>query len=213
MAGKKGASKASMPSMASLTKLELFLGDAKRPQETLSLAQLQGFLYAVSCSPYEIDPEDWLPVVFNEQDAGFANNGEANSVLDAIVAIYNYLDQQVEDHKVVLPESCQPEDVPENNFSEKRPFNEWCAGFLIGHGWLDECWEGIPDDLDEEIGSCMMVLSFFADRDLAEEYHRDYAEPNETFEQMASAILAEFDDALVRYADIGALLRGDGEEV
>ena len=212
MAGKKGSPKASMPSAASLAKLEVFLADEKRPQETLGLAQLQGFLFAVSCSPYEIDPEDWLPVVFNEQDPNFTDNGEANSVLDAIVAIYNYLDQQVEDHKVVLPDAYQPDEASVANFAEDSPFSEWCSGFLVGHDWLDECWEGIPEDLDEEIGSCMMVLSFFAERELAEQYHSEYAEPGESFDDMASAMLAEFDDALVRYADIGALLRGDGEE-
>ncbi len=212
MAKKTNTPKVALPSEASMQKLAAFLADDRRPAQTFSLSQLQGFLFAVSCSPYEIDPEEWLPVVFNEQDPNFANNGEANSVLDTIVAIYNFLDQQVEDHKVALPEECLPGNSVVDHFEQDSPFSDWSSGFLIGHGWLDECWEGLPDDLDEEVGSCMMVLSFFAEKALAEEYYHDYREPGETFEDMAEAMLAEFDEAMVRYADIGAMLRSDNEE-
>ncbi len=209
---KKLSHKFKMPLDESLSRLSAFLTQKKRPEQTLSLPQLQGFLFAVSSAPYEIEAEDWLPVIFNEQDPGFQSDDEADVVLEVVMALYNYLDQQLEERKVALPDSCLPADAWEDNFAASSPFRLWCSGFLIGHGWLDECWEGLEEALDEEIGSAMMVMSFYAERELAVGYHADYAEPNESFAVMAEAMLAEFDEAMVRYADIGAMLRSDNEQ-
>ncbi len=212
MASKKSSPKAKMPSDQSLTRLSAFLAQSKRPEQTLSLPQLQGFLFAVSCAPYEISSEDWLPIVFNEQDPGFQGDEEANAVLDVVMALYNYQDQQIEECKVALPDSCLPAAELDRNFSEGSPFRLWCSGFLIGHGWLESCWEELDSDLDEVVGSCMMVLSFYAEREMADSFYAEFAEPGERFEVMAEAMLAEFDEAMVRYADVGAMLRSDYEE-
>ncbi len=212
MASKKSSPKVKMPTDESLKRLDAFLSQERRPEQSLSLSRLQGFLFAVSCSPYEVDPEDWLPVIFNEQDPNFQDEEEANAVFDVVLDIYDYLDQQVEEHKVALPASCVASENLATDLSKESLFSQWCSGFLIGHGWLDECWEELPEDLDEEIGSCMMVLSFHAERDLAEEYHDEFAEAGESLDDMATAMLEEFDEAMIRYADIGALLRGENEE-
>jgi len=212
MASNNSNPKVKMPGDESLRRLSLFLSQEQRPQQCMNLPQLQGFLFAVSCAPYEIEAEDWLPVIFNEQDPNFQSDAEADAVLDVVMAIYNYLDQQVEERKVALPASCAPTEQLESDFSEGAPFGLWCSGFLIGHGWLEECWEGLSEALDEDIGSCMMILSFYAERALADEYFAEYSEPDESFEAMAMAMLEEFDEAMVRYADIGALLRSENEE-
>lgn len=212
MASKNTSPKVKMPTEESLRRLSLFLDQSQRPAQSMSLPQLQGYLFAVSCSPYEIDAEDWLPVIFNEQDPNFQSEEEADAVLDVVMDIYNYLDQQVEERKVALPEACVAREQLDADFSEESPFSLWCSGFLIGHGWLEECWEGLSEALDEDVGSCMMVLSFYAERPLAEEYFAEYGEPGESFEEMAVAMIEEFDEAMVRYADIGALLRSENEE-
>ncbi len=212
VSNKKLSHKFKMPLDESLKRLSAFLIQNRRPEQTLRLPQLQGFLFAVSGAPYEIEAEDWLPVIFNEQEPAFQSDDEADAVLEVVMALYNYLDQQIEERKVALPDNCLPAEAWEDNFAKSSPFRLWCSGFLIGHGWLDECWEGLEEALDEEIGSAMMVMSFYAERELAVDFHADYAEPDESFEVMAEAMLAEFDEAMVRYADIGAMLRSDNEQ-
>ena len=211
VSNRKLSPKLKMPPDESLKRLSAFLVQNRRPEQTLSLPQLQGFLFAVSSAPYEIEAEDWLPVIFNEQEPAFQSDDEANTVLEVVMALYNYLDQRVEERKVALPNNCLPAEAWEDNFAKSSPFRLWCSGFLIGHGWLEACWEGLAEELDEEIGSAMMVMSFYAERELAVDFHADYAEPGESFEVMAEAMLAEFDEAMVRYTDIGAMLRSDNE--
>ncbi len=213
MANKKLSSKIKCPDDETLARLSAFLTQDKRPKLTLCLPQLQGFLFAVSCAPTEISAEDWLPVIFNEQDPGFQSDDEADAVLDVVMTLYNYQDQQVEECKVALPDHCQPAEVLESDFSDASPFRLWCSGFLIGHTWLESCWEALDSELDEVVGSCMVVLAFYAERELAESFYTDFSGPDERFEAMAEAVLAEFDAAMVRYADIGALLRSESEEV
>ncbi|MCF6218253.1 MAG: UPF0149 family protein [Gammaproteobacteria bacterium] len=213
MASKKSSPRIKAPHHEMLARLSDFLTQSKRPKQTLCLPQLQGFLFAVSCAPTEISAEDWLPVIFNEQDPGFQSDDEADAVLDVVMTLYNYQDQQVEECKVTLPDHCQPAGVLESDFSDASPFSLWCSGFLIGHGWLESCWEGLDSDLDEVVGSCMMVLAFYAERELANSFYTDFSGPDESFEAMAEAVLAEFDEAMVRYADVGALLRSESEEV
>jgi yecA family protein len=49
-----------------------FLSHADRPEGTLSFHELQGFLFAISCAPELIQPSEWLPLISNEEDMGFA---------------------------------------------------------------------------------------------------------------------------------------------
>ena len=62
-----------------------FLASPQRPGGTLTFHQLQGFLFAIACAPELIKPSEWLPLVFNEQEAGYANEEEARSVLQALM--------------------------------------------------------------------------------------------------------------------------------
>lgn len=41
-----------------------------RPAGTLTYHELQGFLFAVASAPELIRPTEWLPLIFNEQEAG-----------------------------------------------------------------------------------------------------------------------------------------------
>jgi len=45
---------------------------------------------------------------------------------------------------------------------EEASLGQWSRGFFMGHDWLVELWDDYtPESLDEELGSYLMVLSFF----------------------------------------------------
>ena len=54
-----------------------FLEGPERPDGTLWLHELQGFLFAVACSPETIAPSEWLPMISGDESLNFADQTEA----------------------------------------------------------------------------------------------------------------------------------------
>ena len=168
--------------------LQAFLGHPSRPPGTLTSRELQGFLFAVVTAPELIRPSEWLPLVFNEEQPGFSTAEEANTVLGAIMGLYNDVNAAVLDERVVLPADCEVFPRALDNLDDSSPLARWSRGFLIGHEWLEDLWNvNLPADLDEEVGSVLMTLSFFSSRPLAEAFHQETCRP----ERRRSKALAE----------------------
>lgn len=192
---------------SSLEHLKCFLDSPDRPEETFKLNELMGFLFAVASSPEVISPSEWLPQVFAEADAGYQNGEEEASIVAHMTALLDQIDQGVINKSVGLPAFCQPASSLMDNFKDDAALHQWSHGFMTGHTWLETLWDDLPEEIDEEVGTCMIVLSFFANRELADSYHKDFGEKGESFEQMAQSIVDSFEDAMVSYADIGMILR------
>ncbi len=182
--------------------LQEFLSSPARPANTMGYHELCGFLFSVACSPDLVQPSEWLPMIFDDQDPGYIDLEEANTMLQQIISLYNDIDLQVISGQVFLPEACQPAETPEANFG--APLGEWSTGFVCGHGWLTKVWDSyLPEDLDEELGSCVMILSYFADTRLAEAYRKEAATRPVTAEEMAQTVVKIFPEAMSSYAHMG----------
>ena len=185
--------------------LEDFLASPRRPEGTMDYHELCGFLFSVACSPELVMPSEWLPPIFDDQDPGYADLDQANSVLQQIMGLYNDINLQVSESRVRLPDSCRLTERSSENFA--APLGRWSRGFLGGHNWLSEVWESsAPRELDEELGSCLMILSYFADPALAAAYRREGAGGELDEEQMAQNVVEVFDEAMAGYALIGSTL-------
>ena len=69
--------------------LRTFLSSPQRPKGAMTYPQLAGFLFSVANAPELIPPSEWLPMAFNDQEAGYETQGEAERVLQAVMALYN----------------------------------------------------------------------------------------------------------------------------
>jgi uncharacterized protein len=197
-------------SQAHFSDLEIFLADSRRPDGTLSFQELQGFLFAVACSPELVPPSAWQPVISNDEDIGFEGESEAELVLSLILTLYNKVNGGVMERSDRMPLGCDFAADIEANFNEEAAISQWSHGFMIGHDWLEEVWdEYLPDELDEEFGSCAMVLSFFSSRKLAEMYYLEstttprHRKPRIPFGEFAESVRDLFPSALSSYAHIG----------
>ena len=86
---------------------------------------------------------------------------------------------------------------------DDAPLSQWARGFLTGHSYLDGIWNAYtPDELDEELGSVLMVLTFFASPALAEAYHKE-GKGKASLEQLAETVVTIFPDAMREYAHLG----------
>lgn len=178
-----------------------FLAADARPEGTMNYAELHGFLFALACSPEPLKPDEWQPMIFNGEDARFASQEESKAIMAAIMAIHDETTRQVQEQQVALPEFCGLADEPMENFAGDAPISHWARGFLHGHDWLSEVWEAyIPEEMSEELGSCLIVLTFFAEQKLAQEYCK---ESEATVETMAESVIDHIESALSSYAHMG----------
>jgi yecA family protein len=185
-----------------------FLAADERPEGTMNYAELHGFIFSVACSPEPLKPAEWLPLVFNGAAAGYATEAEAEGVTAAVMKLFNEAERQVQEQLIELPEFCTPSDNIMENFADDAPIAHWSRGFLLGHEWLSELWDAyIPDELDEELGSSFIVLSFFAEQGLAEEYCKEAGDEGVTLALMAESVVDSFDEAAKSYANLGRAIQ------
>lgn len=187
-----------------------FLGSPERPAGTFRFQELQGFLFAVACSPELILPSEWLPIISDEKDIGFKDEAEAQKITGLIMSVYNAINEAALNRSKSMPPGCKFRADIEGNFDDELPISQWSLGFTMGHDWLAEVWENcVPNQLDEEIGSTTMVLSFFGSRRLAEAYYLEATttptqrKPRVSFAEYADTVRRLFPDALASYAHIG----------
>jgi uncharacterized protein len=199
-----------MLSKSEINVLAEFLVGPERPDGTFTFQKLQGFLFAVACSPELIPPSDWFPVISDEKDIALNDEEEAQQIMSLIMSLYNAINEAALNRSNRMPLGCKFQADIEDNFDDELPISQWSLGFTIGHDWLAEVWEDYsPDQLDEEIGATTMVLSFFGSRSLAEAYYIEATKtptqrkPRVPFTEYAETVRKLFPDALASYAHIG----------
>ena len=183
--------------------LQAFLDHPSRPAGTFCYHELQGFLFTVVSAPELVPPSDWLPIIFAEEDAGYASLDEAQEILGHIMALYNTTNAAVLDPPTLLPGDCPLHDDVLANFEDDAPMAQWSRGFLLGHEWLEELWEDLPEEVAEELDAVLMALGFFSSREMAEDFHAETSTSEQSFEAMADAIHRVVPSAVTQYAHMG----------
>jgi uncharacterized protein len=208
---------------ADIQQLEDFLASPERPEGTLRFHELQGFLFAVACSPETIPPSESLPLIGNDMPLNFAHENEAQKILGLMMILYNETNAAVLERRNSLPAGCVFDEDISKNFEDDSSISQWSSGFASGHDWLAELWEGyLVDELDEECGATLMVLTFFSSRQLAEAYFREMKpgsakKGDASFEDFANKMRKLFPDSLASYSHLGrsifeALLEQDAAD-
>lgn len=185
-------------------RLAVFLSAPDRPEGTMGYCELAGFLFAVACSPELVQPSEWLPLVFNEHEGGFATLEEAQEILPAIMALYNHVNHGVLEGEPALPPGCTVRVGPIVNLESDAPLSRWARGFAGGHDWLENAWdEYAPEAFDDELDADMLILSFFASRKLAEACQKVIRSRDVSLEELAGEMLMALPDAMRSYAVMG----------
>ena len=90
------------------------------------------------------------------------------------------------------------------NLEAEAPLSASSRGFAVGHDWLIKLWAlEMPDDMDQEVGSILAVLTFFGSRQLADAYLRECLLKGRSLGALAKRILALLPEAIEWYAFIG----------
>lgn len=184
--------------------LEEFFAGTALSNGAMSYHEFRGFLFAIVAVPEMILPSEWLPFVFGEQEPKFDTTEQAKRIVGSIMVLYNEISTEISEGRVRLPEDCRFRDDVLSNLSDDAPVSQWSRGFIRGHTWLSESWdEHVPDDLEDQFGTMIMALSFFASRRLAERCLTECTKGDVSLVDLAETMRTVFPGAMADYAGLG----------
>jgi uncharacterized protein len=118
--------------------------------------------------------------------------------------IYNEINTEIIKDEVRLPEDCRFQDDLLSNLDKDAPVSQWARGFMFGHTWLKESWDGLlPEEYEGDLGAFFLVLATFASREVAENCAADAADEGVTLTSIARGSRKEFQFAMTHYARLG----------
>ncbi|MBQ4813813.1 UPF0149 family protein [Pseudoalteromonas luteoviolacea] len=126
-----------------------YLGSRSNGVEAMTFDGVQGFLFAVVCSPDGIEPEQWLSEVTS------ADENVTEEVVFAFLALHHHISEQVFTSGYTLP------------FKESAPWSvmhQWSLGFLRGcQDYLSTLSQAsISEAHKEALISTTELLGFFS---------------------------------------------------
>jgi len=192
--------------------LEAALAPLAEEGSALGYCEAAGFLFAVACAPEDVAAEEWLPAVLGDDEDG---TEEAAALL---TRLYDWISESVRARDPSLPACIAPAENVLSNFGGEAMLGRWSQGYAEGQEWMEEAWDVLlpeaadgDEDPEEVLGSLILMLSFFADREIAEEFHSDSRTPG-TFEAFAAEMLKGHADAMFDLALLGRNI-AEAEEV
>lgn len=133
----------------------------RRNEAVMSYYQLQGFLFAMQCSPEQVLPSQWFDLIWLTDEPQFDDEAAATGFFRSLVALSEYIAASVRQRRYLPFSQCFHQDM-------QPQLSEWCEGFLMGHHYLDDVWMVALDDLDDEpledsLADVLALATHFAD--------------------------------------------------
>ncbi|WP_340124300.1 UPF0149 family protein [Methylobacter svalbardensis] len=141
------------------------------PEKCLNVTEIQGLLYAVVITPDPIEPDEWLPIIFDDEIHEYGAV-EAMQQLRAELltscAHYSALDLKARLHFPYAPKKMTLE-----LFDTMK---DWTWGFFLGMEMRSEFWtnlraarkEGLNLE-DDPVENCFKIIEFLVDDDFDDE--------------------------------------------
>jgi uncharacterized protein len=187
------------------SRLKSFLEHPARPAGTLRYHELQGLLFTIASAPETVPPSEWMPMVFDDQDPGYENIGQAEDVIGELMVLFNSINEAAAANRPALPADCVFRRSTLANLEEHAPIAEWSRGFLRGHRWLVESWGPyVPEDFEDEFWTALTALSFFSSPKLAAAFA---AASQQEVPALAKTLRQVFPAAVAEYSQLGRLIR------
>ena len=129
-----------------------FLNRPDRPEESLTIGEVEGFLFTVAACPDQVQPSEWLPLVFGGKMPEFEDREEAAVVLGGLMSLYNAINEDVREFGGKLPSHVKPRGKPADNMDQDTPIAKWSSGFVQGHLWLEDVWAAYGNRWKAQVG-------------------------------------------------------------
>lgn len=170
-----------------IDELDAFLMSEEMPEEGMDISTLDGFLAAIVLNPGLIMPSQWLPWVWDMENAEeapeFATMEQANRIMDFIMRHYNMVQTSVNEgwFDPLLFEIAQADG------SEFLDAEGWCAGFMLGVSMFLDPWRPVFEQHMEMIAP-MVLLGTEKGWKILEESGNNKRATQEAYEAIPAAV-------------------------
>jgi len=134
-----------------LKDLERFLSRPELDDDAMLLSELDGFLAGVAVCPELIMPSEWLPVVWGNGGSAFANEREAQRVLDLIMGHYNHILRRLN-----RPGTYEP--IFDQDRDGSVLWELWASGFRKAIFLRPGAWKDFTNADDTEVRRALFSL-------------------------------------------------------
>lgn len=136
--------------------LQELLSFSSAPQLTLSYNELRGYLYGLAITPAMIQPEEWVPVIFGDENLHAETNARIRELTSVLYSVLNK-------HVAAFQKSCLflPFSMENLNESDFEKVFEWTSGFEEALSLRPECWEeqnNLSDAEQEQLMNSLIVI-------------------------------------------------------
>lgn len=128
------------PDPVDLEPLGDYLDSARAPESCMDLSELDGFLAGLVVGPDPVLPEDWLPMVWDDEEPEFADDAEADLIVGTMFARYN----EIADGLAAKDAAYDP--VYWQDATGRTIVEDWTAGFMRAVGLRRDAWEGVLEN-------------------------------------------------------------------
>jgi len=175
---------------------------ATREADGLGFYGLHGFLFALAGTPEELESTTWLPIALDIADD--ESGAEASTASNAALALHQLISDAMSAGAPAIPPECIPMTSDNSDNFASSPIQQWAFGFLTGYRYAFSVWEPYCiEELEQELATATLVLSFFGDRAIAAEMHKAATGSEAKFEFFARKMAEMFPIAATTYAGIG----------
>ena len=119
-----------------------FLDSARAPEACMDLSELDGFLAGLAVSPEPVPPDEWLPMVWDDEDPEFEDKAEADLILGTMFARYNEITEGLDS------DESGYDPVYWQDATGRTVVEDWSVGFMRAVGMRREAWEGVLETAD-----------------------------------------------------------------
>jgi len=188
-------------------KLDKFLASDKRPEGTMTLPEVYGFLFTVCCSPEPVDTAEWIGVVFNGEDPCYKSYKKKQKIEAALLEVFTEVEAQVQADEPQLPGWIEVLQPPVANFGDEALLAFWADGFFDGVDWLEDVWNSSLDEEGKQVwDTAVKTLAYFSHRQRARVLCDELGDALISKQHLAETRLAGLATALATYARMGRTL-------
>ncbi len=114
------------------------------PEVTLSYFELRGFLYGIAITPAVVQPPEWIPVIFSDENINHKSEEQTRELMASMFTVLNKHIAAFQRGTLQMP--FDMENIKEEEFEQVF---EWTSGLEEALSLRPECWEE-HDELSEE---------------------------------------------------------------
>jgi yecA family protein len=188
-------------------KLAKFLASDKRPEGTMTLPEVYGFLFTVCTAPEPVETAEWMEVVFNCKVPNYKSDEKRAKIETGLLKVFAEVEALVQFDEPQLPECIELLEPPIANVRDGAPLAFWSDGVFDGVDWLEDVWSSnLDEDAEEVWKEAVRVLVYFSHRDAAREMSAGTENAWVSDEHQAEYRLNALGEAMATYARMGRAL-------